>query len=816
VDFYLNRGGRNEGPFPLYELRRRREAGELGGSEYVWREGMTGWQSLDAVLAQNPTVSSGPLPPPVPASARKQPANQGVNWGVVTAYSLFAVLVVAVILYGVKFRATLNLSRNQHQVEIQPNQADRQQAALAAARKPVTWTSNTLTTAYCRKLDVKFGERQWITGYQEHGDQSAACDAEAQQFLQTWLDRLSDVDAHTNLPATTQLAGNLATNPACTDPLLLTAVAMNSSTQVDKTTRLEAALSGFEHSQYNGYVRLFATLQLREAVGSQKDRTAALDAKALTIFREALGDGSFTAAEQEVCAEKIIFGWSKDFFSQNGRAAAQAARDAGKTFEWLALVLESEDDMGRAWKARGNGFADKVTPEGWQGFRTNLAAARRASSRAWAIEPSLPMAPTQMIEVALGEESGIAEMRMWFDRAVAAQIDYPRAWSAMRNGLRPRWYGSPAAMLEFGVTAANTGRFDTIVPAEFMGIVRDIEIDGNGPRTGAIYGNPEIWLYVQRICEGYLATPLSATDAEKWRSKYAVAAYLARQYKVARSQLEFLNWKPAASERLDWGVDLSLMNQDVAAHTSPNADNVVAAEAARDRGELEQALNLYNQILAERRIGPRVRQFARARAASLDAEIHLKAGDWVDFTPEPTNDLTWSFVMGQPTFPTNGAVEIEGYPGGHVLYSRVRVGRNFEVKGEFEFLKSNAGMFRTGLVMGMPEFDSEHGDWDWYGFQIEQATNGEQTANFSLGWSTTAVSSPVVLHEGTNTFTFRLQGGKCWASVNGQVAFLDQKGPRPIKTSENGFLLGLGAYHWWHETVRYENLQVRKIPQGTP
>ncbi|HXD00568.1 MAG TPA: DUF4339 domain-containing protein [Verrucomicrobiae bacterium] len=810
MDFYLNRGGRNEGPFPLYELRRRRESGELGGSEHVWREGMTGWQSLDAVLAQNPPASQGPLPPPVPAPARKRPSNQGTNWGVVTAYSLFAVLVVAVTIYGVKFRATLDSSPRR--TLFQPYQAARQQQqeALAAARKPVTWTSNTLTMAEAKKIEARFTERQWITGYQEHGDHSAACDAEAEQFLRTWLDRLNDVDTHTNLPATAQLAENLATNPACADPLLLAATAMNSRGWSNKTMRLELALNGFENSKYNGYVRLFAALQLRESVAGQTDRVTALDAKALTFFREALGDGSFTAAEQEVCAEKIMYAWSKNFFLQNGPATVQAARDAGKTFEWLALVLEGQDEINQTWKARGNEFDYKVTPQGREGFIINLAAARKACSRAWALDPSLPMAPSEMIQVAEGD-SGIEEMRMWFDRTVMAQIDYPAAWSTMRNGLRPRWYGSLEAMLEFGVTAANTDRFDTVVPGEFMGSVRDIEIDQQGPRTGAIYGNPEVWLYVQRVCEGYLATPLSAAEAEKWRSRYAVAAYLARQYRVARSQLEFLNWKLAASERLDWGVDLSLMNQEVAAHTSPNADNVAAAEAARDRGDLDQALNLYNQILAEQRIGPRVRQFARARAASLDTEIHLKTGEWVDFMPDPTNNLTWSFVMGQPVFPTNGVVEVDGSPGGHALYSRVRVGRNFEVKGDFEFSKSVFGEHRAGLVMGMPEFDSKHGDWDWYGFQIRQAMNGEQTASFSVGWSTSTVTNRVVLHEGINSFTFRLQGDRCSATVNGRPVFINQEAPGPIKASDKGFLLGLGAYDWMQEIVSYQNIQVRKI-----
>ena len=50
MDYHLNQQGQTIGVFPLEELRRRRQAGELTGAELVWCECMSAWQLLDAVL----------------------------------------------------------------------------------------------------------------------------------------------------------------------------------------------------------------------------------------------------------------------------------------------------------------------------------------------------------------------------------------------------------------------------------------------------------------------------------------------------------------------------------------------------------------------------------------------------------------------------------------------------------------------------------------------------------------------------------------------------------------------------------------------
>jgi hypothetical protein len=181
-------------------------------------------------------------------------------------------------------------------------------------------------------------------------------------------------------------------------------------------------------------------------------------------------------------------------------------RAGGKSFEWLTHVFEGEYRVMEAWKERGGGYAPTVSEKGWEGFATHSAAARKNFTRAWELRPDLPLAPSRMIYVAMGD-SGAEEMRVWFDRTIAAQVDYPKAWSDMRWGLRPRWHGSLEAMLALGKTAVDTGRFDTDVPRKFLDLVSDLESELKVPFGQHLYGRPDIWPECVRMYEGYIAAP---------------------------------------------------------------------------------------------------------------------------------------------------------------------------------------------------------------------------------------------------------------------------------------------------------------------
>jgi hypothetical protein len=773
---------------------------------------MADWQLLDSVLRENLPPNPGPLPPPIPASALKRRSNQGTNWGVIVAFSLFAVLMVAGAILGVKFKTTLLPIFNPTL-----NRAVRQnsETAMDAASKPVTWTAKTLTEADVQKRQREFGIRQWLEGYEQRGDRSEACDADAVEFLKTWIARNDEKQQDTNSLTTAQWSDKLANDPACTDPLILTIAGDNSVELHEKARRLQRALDGFENSRHLAYPRFYAMAGLASTLrqlSSQDMRIRSVEASALNQLRKAFADGSILPGDQAEIADILVNGWGRNFFYEYRTAVCDLVRDSGSSYKWLSLVLDGEYELDEAWKARGGGYVNTVTPQGWQGFNTHLEAARESLTKAWNLRPDLALAPERMIYVSLGQ-SGIEDMRLWFDRTVAAQIDDPRAWSDLRWGLRPRWYGDLDSMRALGITALNTRRFDTDVPHKFIDVVSDMESEMELAPGTHIYGRGDIWPELQQMYEGYLAEPSQASRRYGWQSSYAVVAYLAGKYDVSRKQLEAMYWQPWRYDLTGWDADLSLMTGEVAARTGSLSEKVADAENARDGKLYGLALHLYTDLAAATNTDARTREFVRCRCAGLRLEQQLEKGGWVDFLPQSDDDPNWVYAWDEMHRITNGALEIKSGPGGHLCYSRIRVGTDFEVQGEFEVMASSSASYQAGLVMGMPDCDPSFNSYNWYAFRMKNTADEGQVACFAQGWSKREVVKQVAVNNGRNTFHFRLHGGQCSASVNDVEVFDRVNVPAEIRVPEGQFLLGLGAFNNNNDTViRYRNVQVWMVP----
>ncbi len=813
VEFHLNREGRNQGIFPLEDLRRRRASGELMGTEYVWREGMTNWQFLDEMLAQNPPAGGVAPPPPLPlpAARAQRPVNRGTNWGVVAAVSLFFCLVVAGVIVGLTHRSAFLPVFNP---TISRGSSQNSETAMEAASKPVTWTKNTLTATDMQKLHREFRVRQWVEGYQKRGDHGQACDADATAFLNTWLTRTYGGREDTYSQSLADWADKLAADASCTDPLVLTIVGVNSGELHERVRRLQRAVDGFPSSKHLAYPKFYALVSLADSIRqlSQQDRRIVpVEAQALEQLRLAFVDGSLQPEDQAECADILVNGWGYNYFYEYDTQVRDLVRQAGKKFEWLSLVLDGEYHVSEAWKARGGGYVNTVTEQGWQGFNTHLAEAEKSLTRAWKLRPDLAVAPERMIYVSLGQGS-IGDMRTWFDRAIAAQIDEPRAWSDFRWGLRPRWYGDLDSMRSFGITAVTTARFDTDVPRKFFDVISDMESEQDLAPGKHIYGREDIWPTLQTMYEGYIAEPTQSDSRDGWRSTYATVAYLAGKYDASRKQLEALNWKPWPDNLTAWGADLSLMANEVAARTGPSADKVADAENARNGKLYSLALRLYTEIEENANTDERTREFARCRCAGLRLEQQLEKGGWVDFLPQTNDDPNWVYSWDETHQVTNGALEFKSDARGHLCYSRVRVGSDFEVQGEFEVAGSTTKSFQGGLVMGMPDCNSSFNSFNWYGFRMRDTPDDGPVAVFSQGWSVRQVVKPVVVNKGRNTFRFRLQDGRCTASVNDVQVFNNVDAPVAIRVPDRQFLLGVGAFNNNNETViRYRNVQVRKL-----
>jgi membrane protease subunit (stomatin/prohibitin family) len=62
--FYVAKSGQQTGPFPLAELGRQIEAGEVSATSLVWSQGMAGWTGAGQVAELAPLFAA--TPPPLP------------------------------------------------------------------------------------------------------------------------------------------------------------------------------------------------------------------------------------------------------------------------------------------------------------------------------------------------------------------------------------------------------------------------------------------------------------------------------------------------------------------------------------------------------------------------------------------------------------------------------------------------------------------------------------------------------------------------------------------------------------------------------
>ena len=799
MKYRLHLQGQDLGSFSLEELRRRRRTGELTGAEHVWREGMADWETLDAVLAASGLPSASSTPPPLPTSAAKRKV---ARWLVAVLATVSLVLIGGLVLGVYK---AVSIGKRAMEAYERVNRDGQLETGTAAG--PIVSATNAMTYRDVQERARKFRWRQWVDGYRERGSKGSSCDEDSLHALERWIAQNYGGSTNVETNSLSALCDRLAASSVCNDPLVLTMTGIESIELFEKKKRLERALDGFRTSGHHGYPKLYAAVSLADTEQFGSRYKQALDQLSLRYFQESLADGSILPGDQPEMADILITGWGYDFFYRAATAAAQITKSAGKQYEWLGLMLEGERHVMLAWRARGGGYADTVTEQGWEGFRTNLVVARRCFDSAWRLHPEWPLAAARMVYVAMSD-SGAREMRLWFDRAVAAQIDHPGAWSSLQFGLRPRWHGSHEAMLALGISAVDTGRFDTDVPRKFFDVVTDLESDLQLKRGRHLYGRPDIWPHFQRMYEGYIAEPLEGSRADGWRSTYSLVAWFAGKYDVARQQLEAVKWQPTPGSFNSWGADVSLMVLEVAARTGPLGPQIAAAETSRLKGDLDEALRQLKELAGATDADERTRNFILHRQASLELETRLGQGGWVEMLPTDQNDRAWRIVEGKVRRLPDGALEVASGQRGHMLYSRARMGPTFEVKGEFEAISSSTADFQAGLIMGVPEMENSY----WCGFRMKRNTVEGEIAAFSWGWTPQGATNRVTLNDKRNSFQFRLQGGKATALLNGREVLHEVTPGRAAASFGDEVYVGLGAYNDMNETVlRYRNVQVRRL-----
>jgi hypothetical protein len=130
-----------------------------------------------------------------------------------------------------------------------------------------------------------------------------------------------------------------------------------------------------------------------------------------------------------------------------------------------AAIAIADASVGYAWKARGTGFANTVTSDGWRLFGERMAPAEgiltnEAAGAAKTLE-------WYRVMIDLGRAQGWDRERVdaFFEQAVALEPRYLHVYSAMARYLTPRWQGGEGDWEDFAERSAERlgGREGSVV-----------------------------------------------------------------------------------------------------------------------------------------------------------------------------------------------------------------------------------------------------------------------------------------------------------------------------------------------------------------
>ena len=107
------------------------------------------------------------------------------------------------------------------------------------------------------------------------------------------------------------------------------------------------------------------------------------------------------------------------------------------------------------WKARGGGYADQVTEEGWQLFAARSETAGKILAEAFSLPTKDPEWYLTMQMVMMAQQVSKEMQNAMFEKAVAFEPDYYYYYRLQAESLLPKWEGEEGEMGLFAARAAD-------------------------------------------------------------------------------------------------------------------------------------------------------------------------------------------------------------------------------------------------------------------------------------------------------------------------------------------------------------------------
>ncbi len=515
--------------------------------------------------------------------------------------------------------------------------------------------------------DALWIERKNMENYEKYGKHSDKWDTKAKLFIQKYSDMInSGKQANDKMYNELVRLGLELEKMGCDDPEIIYQrgnVYSRLNNNQKAIELIDRARKLYEKSQYPVTSSYYATRRMVKVFEKMGDHQAEIDylnSMIMNLLGRAAGDAMYFDGNQRQYWKMIPSDWDlgkSDWKAGFVEVLVETIKTTPNLDPWISHMILGKYAIKRAWDARGNGYANTVTAEGWAIFHKEISKARVHFTKAHALHPEFPEAATLMIVVSMADSEtfGKKESRFWFDRAVRAHFDYIPAYNKLLYSMMPRWRGSHEAMYAFGIESIKTERFDTNVPRTLINALWYLRDDFTDWKEA--YKYPGVYLALNRFFEGVLAEPSKSSSRNYWMTHQAIASWAAGKYWKAKRVFDALGTDVVRKVFEEYKAYPDMTYADIELRTGPFAKDFDRAERMflDDRYSVSQPiyLRLLKQVdagsksamLLERRITvPKLLQAAQYLQA-VDAKLARK----IRFATRSDASLsqTYSYVLSE-------------------------------------------------------------------------------------------------------------------------------------------------------------------------
>ncbi|MBI3866890.1 MAG: hypothetical protein HY299_00015 [Verrucomicrobia bacterium] len=332
----------------------------------------------------------------------------------------------------------------------------------------------------------------------------------------------------------------------CDDPLALYLYARlgvpETMTEKDRAQLYAEAADGIESRGYSPIRKFYAHLRAAERLSAANERQQGQAAvhkhstRAWDLCIEFIGDKAAPSEDVREAVEELVKYWSGRLQPKRYEALEAALLRHWGNEAWV-YRFKGTHFKEFAWEARGNGYADTVSEEGWRLFSERLEIAERALLKSWEMNPSDPETARALMGVELGQGRGRDRLEQWFSRAMKLNTNFYEACSIKLTYLEPKWHGSARQMLEFGRECARSKEWGWSVPLIIAEAHQSLA--RYDQREGQDYwADPSVWPEIESCFEAFFAR--YGEQGLGWRHNYARFAYKCRKWSVLRRELPLL------------------------------------------------------------------------------------------------------------------------------------------------------------------------------------------------------------------------------------------------------------------------------------